>query len=58
MGVGQIRDLKSYENRFAKKKKSHREWIIKLSNENHGCLTNGRFDQRKKDGCKTNSRFE
>ena len=36
IGVGQIRDLKSYENRFAVKK-SHREWIIKLCNENHGC---------------------
>ena len=36
IGVGQIRDLKSYENKFVGKK-SHREWMINLSNENHGC---------------------
>ena len=31
---------------------------VKNAWNNNGCWTNGRFDQRKKDGCKTNGRSE
>ena len=41
------------------KKMSVKQMVeVKNAYENNGCWTNGRFDWRKKDGCKTNGRSE
>ena len=53
IGVEQMVDL-------TKEKKMAVKRMVEVKNayENNGCWTNGRFDQRKKDRFKTNSRSE
>ena len=43
------------DSRSAKKKCG--EWL-EVSNDNYGCLTYGRFEENKKNGCRANGRLD